>query len=225
MILYRVQTVPGREGPLARLSTSLPAAREAILDPDAGDPNPWRGYRRCLENLGDASHVVVLQDDTIVCRGFAETIEKVASARPSTLTSLFVGGLHNRNTRDFYRALAANRRWSRLISLNRAAVIHVVALMWPAQLAREFLAWADENQARLPGHRNVPKSDDAIVTYWTRKTKQEVWATVPCLVQHPDDVPSVAGHNRAANGRDKGRTAASWVGLDVDPSTLDWSLT
>lgn len=224
MILYRVQTVPGRERPLARLSASLPAAREAIVDQAAtDDPNPWRGYRRCLQNLGDATHVCVLQDDTVACRSFPETIEKVAAARPDTLTSLFVGGLPGRNTRDLYRALSRGRRWSQLVAVNRSTPIHVVALLWPASLAHDFLEWCET--ARIPGHRGVVRSDDQAVTSWARETRQTIWATVPSLVEHPDDQPSVAGHKRQANGADKGRVAAAWVGLEADPSTWNWSTT
>lgn len=221
-ILYRVQTVPGREGPLARISSSLPSAREAIIDHGAADPNPWRGYQLCLSDLGDATHVVVVQDDTIACRNFPQTVERVVEARPDTLTSLFIGGLPNWNTRQFMRALSTGKRWAPLRPINTGSVIHVVALIWPAPLAEHLLEWS--RTASLPGHRGVPRSDDAVVSYWARMTKQEVWATVPCLIEHPDDLVPAAGHRKNANGADRGRIAASWIGLDVDPSTLDWSV-
>jgi hypothetical protein len=186
------------------------------------EPNPWRGYRRCLENLGDASHVVVLQDDTLACRNFAQAVEQIVAARPSTLTSLFVGGLRNFNTRVFMRALTARRSWVQLYPMQTACVIHVCALVWPAPLAREFLDWTTTNAVRLPGHRGVPKSDDAVVSYWAKMTRQEVWATVPSLVEHPDDQPVVAGHRKRADGADKGRVAVRWIGSDADPLEIDW---
>lgn len=226
-ILYRVQTVPGREEPLARLSARLPAGREAILDSEHEDPNPWRGYRRCLTSLGDASHVVVLQDDTIACRNFPETIERLVEARPASLISLFVGGLPGRSSRNFMRALTNRRPW---VQIETRPALHVVGMIWPAALAVEFLEWSET--AVLPGHRGVPRSDDAVVGHWVRtrrvdgrRAPVEIWATVPSLIQHPDDVPSVAGHNKAAYGRDRGRIALAWIGAEADPLEIDWAAT
>lgn len=201
----------------------MPATTAVVEDPHADDPDPWRGYQRCLEELGDASHVVVIQDDTIPCLNFAQTVEQIAAARPGTLTSLFVAGLPNWNTRQFLRALSARRTWSPLMAMQTGCVIHVCALLWPADLARACLAWTAENAKRLPGHRGRPRSDDGVVSYWAKMTRQEVWATVPSLVEHPDDVPSTC-HRRQANGADRGRVAISWIGHDVDPACLDWTV-
>lgn len=164
----------------------------------------------------------MLQDDTLACRNFAEAVEQIVAARQSTLTSLFVGGLRNWNTREFQRALTARRAWARLMAMQTACVIHACALIWPADLAGEFLGWAAENAARLPGHRGVPRSDDAVISYWARMTRQEVWATVPSLVEHPDDQPVVAGHRKRADGADRGRVAIRWIGQDADPLAIDW---
>jgi hypothetical protein len=217
-ILYRVQSVAGRETPLARLLLSLPAAREVILDPDAAtDPNPWRGYRRCLQNLGDASHVLVVQDDAIGCRNLEAAVERIARKRPDTLTSLCVCGLSGRSSREFRRAQKEGRAW---VAIDTRPALHVIALLWPAPLAREFLAWAVENEARLPGYRGVPRSDDAVVGAFVRLTRKQVWATVPSLFQHPDDQVAVAGHRKHAWGKDPGRVAISWIGPDADPLEL-----
>jgi len=50
-----------------------------------------------------------------------------------------------------------------------------------------------------------------VVGYWARITKRQVWATVPCLVEHPDDVPSIAQTDRKADGSDRGRRAIHFV--------------
>jgi hypothetical protein len=217
VILTRVQHLYGRPS-LGRTVASLPIGAEVIVDGPAENPNPWRGYRKCLENLGDASHVLVVQDDTVACRNLDLVLPMLAEARPDTLTSLFVGGLPGRNLRVFWHTLASGKRWMRLDNLR---VVHVVALLWPTPLAREFLEWTET--ARLPGHKGLPRSDDEIVGSFVRLTKRSVFATVPCLVEHPDDVDSTC-HRRRADGADKGRCAIQWVGSEDDPATFDWSV-
>ena len=216
MILYRVQTVAGREAPLARLLLSLPAGREVVLDPEAtDDPNPWRGYKRCLQNLGDASHVLVVQDDAVGCRNLEAAVERIVEARPDTLTSLCVCGLSGRTKRMFLQA-----RWGEFVKLDTRPALHCIALLWPVALACEFLAWAEENEARLPGHRGVPRADDAVIGAFIRLTRRQAWATVPSLFNHPDDQVAVAGHKKHAWGKDPGRVAISWIGPDADPLEL-----
>lgn len=223
MILYRVQTVAGREAPLARLLLSLPAGREVVLDPDAAaDPNPWRGYKKCLQipATGNATHILVVQDDAVGCRNLEPAVERIAAVRPDTLTSLCVCGLSGRTKRVFLQAQKNRQAW---ISIDTRPALHCIALLWPVPLAREFLAWADENEARLPGHRGVPRADDAVIGAFIRLTRKRVWATVPSLFNHPDDQVAVAGHKKHAWGKDPGRIAISWIGPDADP--LDLALT
>lgn len=218
-IVYRVQHAEGRDEPLHRLLAQMPAETTIINDHEIDDPNPWRNYKRCLSDLpSDATHVLVIQDDAVVCRNFREAVARVVAARPDTVISLFVGGLRNRTQREFLRALKADYRW---VPIHFRDIHHVVALVWPISLAVEFLAWAET--ARLPGHRITPRSDDAIIGTWARLTHHQVWACVPSLVEHPDDVPSTVGL-RAAAGQDRGRVALAWIG-EGDPLSLDWAVT
>jgi hypothetical protein len=67
--------------------------------------------------------------------------------------------------------------------------VPVVAILWPVEKIAEFMDWAPT--ATLPGEPN-PRSDDAVLGYWMRKTKQQFLATVPSLVEHLN-VPSTKG--------------------------------
>jgi hypothetical protein len=199
----------------------MPAGTEIVTDWEAThDPNPWRCYRRCLSDPPEAvTHVVIVQDDAIVCRNFGEAVELVTAARPDDILSLFVGGVSRKTAQDMRAAAARGRHWSPLFFRD---VSHVVALVWPVKLAAEFLEWAKE--ARLPGYRGVCRSDDAVVGEWLRRTRRVAWATVPCLVEHPDDVPTlIRQRERARDGLDRGRCAVTWIG-DGDPSELDWTV-
>lgn len=205
-IAYRVQHAVGRDSALARLLEHLPPAVEVLADYDAIRlPNPWRGYSRCLRNPpAEATHLCILQDDALPCKNFDALLREAISERPHDVVSLFVGGLPGRTRRDFYEAMKRGDRWSPIYFRE---IHHVVGLVWPVQQAAEFLKWVDTN--KIPGP-DPPKSDDAVVGYWARKNRNtaQVWATVPCLVEHPDDFPStVQGPNRFG---DRGRRAIAF---------------
>lgn len=206
MIVYRVQHAAGRAGALDRLLPLLPPAVEVIRDEEAeSDPNPLRNFMRCLsEPPEQATHLCVIQDDALPCTDFSTRVEEAVRGRPADVLSLFVGGLHGRTQREFLLALKNREPWSQVYFRE---IHHVVATVWPVDLAAHFLDFVAT--ARVPGPR-VPRSDDAVVGYWARKNHIRFWATVPCLVEHPDDFPStIRQHSRFG---DKGRRAISFLG-------------
>jgi len=202
-IHYRVQHAAGRDAALSRLLERLPPAVEVITDHEIADPNPLRNYLCCLENPpAKATHLAVLQDDALPCKRFDALLREAVSERPDDVISLFVGGLTSRTRKDFYLAMKRGERWTPVYFRE---IHHVVGLVWPVALAAHFLEWYP--QTRVPGP-NPPRSDDAVVGFWARKTKHQVWATVPCLVEHDDLFPSmVQGHSRFG---DRGRRAIHW---------------
>jgi len=214
-VLIRVQHRAGRTDALERLLENLPPAVEVITD--TGEPlNPWRGFRACLSDLPESGHVAVLQDDTIACRNLAPALALIAEANPDCVVALFMSK-HPKRTHN-----RASLRYgkSRYVDVHLQDLVHVVALLWPVAKARAFLAWVDENPARLRGKEY--QSDDATVTRWMQLTKQRIRATVPSIVQHPDDVPSIVNNHRVRHGADSGRVAGYWIG-DDDPLALDWT--
>ncbi len=213
-LVVRVQSHPSRREIRERLLEGLGDMSVQIVEDQSYPPNPWHGYQKCLEDLHDFSHVLVVQDDAIVCKNFPETVSRIMAARPDRVVSLFVGGLRNRTTRNFTAALGKNKRYEEVYFRD---IHHVVAVLWPISAAKTFLDWTKTHA--VPGMPN-PRSDDAVFGAWSRLTKNRVLCTVPNLVQHPDDVKSTVGL-RAKAGADRGRTAIHFI--DGDPLELDWS--
>lgn len=76
--------------------------------------------------------------------------------------------------------------------------VPTVAILWPVEKARELYEWTTENPT-LPGNPN-PRSDDAVIGHWMRKTKQRVVATVPSIVEHTD-APTTKGTSNCTGVR------------------------
>lgn len=212
-----MQSVPARREIRKRLLASLP---QAIVVEDDGPPppNPWRGYQRCLRSIPEqATHAVVIQDDAIVCRNFVAAVERIADAVPEHPVCLFIPAKIMRSERVALRALKAGQRFVQLLPHD---FLPVVATLWPRAKAEHLLAWAQT--AKLPGMPN-PRSDDAVAGHWMRTQKQAVYATLPSLVEHPDDVePVKGGHHRARAGADRSRSALSFC--TGDPLLIEWKL-
>jgi hypothetical protein len=178
-------------------------------------PNPWAGYKlalqRGVELPTEATHLLVLQDDVIVCADFPLAVTAAIEERPEQVLSLWVGALPGRTRKDFWIAQGKRERWSRVYFRD---ICHVVGLVWPRPLAEDFLEWTSDH--RLPGDCRQVQSDDAIVGAWMRRTHQTVWACVPSLVEHNDDVESTIGRPRG----DKGRRAIAFIDSPAPESQL-----
>lgn len=157
---------------------------------------------------------MIVQDDAVVCRNFAQAVEQVALAKPDDPVCLYLTGKGMKTLRQ------AARERGRYVLLHSQDFLPVVCVLWPRAKAEHFLHWSEK--IKLPGHPN-PRSDDAVAGYWMSKTRQQVYATLPSLVDHPDDVPSVKGlryQPRAQRARP--RPPFRWIG-GADPLELDWS--
>lgn len=171
-------------------------------------PSPWEGYRQCLSNLPNCSHVLIVQDDAQPVPNFGAAVEKIAERHPTTPVCLFMGAAPASTAAQVKRALKRGECYAPLLASN---FVPAVAILWPAQKAQEFLDWAKSNR--------VTRADDGNAARWMRRTKQQFLVTVPSLVEHNDGVPSVKG------GRAHRPWAEGWrraLFLAEDASTYDW---
>ncbi len=206
-----VQHHPARAEILTRLLERL-AAPTVVEDPGGPGISAWRCYRLCLRAAPDATHVLVLQDDTIPCQHFEEAAVKAIAARPEAAVCFYLGG-HPATTA--HHATVAMRKGQRWVQISRRDYVPTVATCYPQAMATELAAWVDE---RYPHSRG----DDAPVGNFFRAAygRLEAWATVPSLVQHPDDTPSMVGR-RALAGKNPGRVAKWFIG-DADAREIAW---
>lgn len=221
-IVYRVQSSPGREEARERLIAGISSPEtEVIIDDGSPSPGswivppagPWRGYTKCLDNLSQTGHVVVIQDDAIVCRNFTQAVEKIVETKPTNVICLFVPGA------AMLTARAMRSEPGPFCQLAfRDSFMPVVAVLWPVDSARLFIEWTRDQ--KLPGMPRPPQSDDAVAGLWRRSMREQILVTNPSLVQHPDDVESTIGRP-TKYGKDKGRVAAIYIG-DGNPLDIDW---
>ena len=215
MILARIQAHPSRLHLHDDLASDLGFYTE-IVEHSSDPPNPWLGYKNVLEtHTKPYDHLLVVQDDAVVCPGFKGAVEKVAARNPDKLVVLFLARLPGRVARQ--ATMAAKKKECYLTAeLRINEFLPAVAVLWPATKVREFLNWAQHNPRKL-GHTS-PRSDDGVLGRWASLTKQQVRFTVPSLVQHPDMEPSLIGR-QPAWGKDTGRIA-QWFAEDAE--AFDW---
>lgn len=199
MIHARIQAHPARRHLHQALVSALaPLPTEVVLH-ESQPPNPWQGYVRCLSDLPSyADHLLVLQDDSHVCHNFATALRKIAASNPDVPVVLYLASMPRAVST---RALRAMKKGGvRYITMSRVPFIPVVGILWPRAKAQEFLTWATGG-VRLPGHPN-PRSDDAVLAEWMKRTGQEIRVAVPSLVEHANGNPSVKG-SPAVAGTDR----------------------
>jgi hypothetical protein len=174
-------------------------------------PDPWAGYKQCLTDIPDCTHLLVVQDDVIPCRNFVPALEQIAEARPDMPVCLFMGDIPASTAHHARIAMIRGVRYTRLHVTN---FMPLVAVLWPRAKAEHFLAWGQ--------NAKTTRADDGNAAKWMRQTRQSVLVSVPSLVEHNDFVPSVKG------GRDHKYGAESWRRAQLladDGLDYDWSVT
>jgi hypothetical protein len=215
LIVARIQSHPARDHLLPRLLEDLAPLETEVVVHSSDPPSPWAGYQCCLSHLPSyADHLLVVQDDVELCHNFAPALLRIAESNPDVPVCLFLARLPKEASVRATRALQKNLRY---VTLATRSFVPVVAILWPVAKAEEFMLWVEQNphvRGRFP-----QRSDDAMVGIWTILTKQEIRATVPSLVEHPDMEPSLIGRHPAW-GKDKGRVALHLV--QGDALDYDW---
>lgn len=219
-IAYIVQSVPQRRELRGRLLDQLPLA-VVVEDDGPRPPSPWRGYKDCLDAIPpDVTHALIVQDDAVVCANFTKAVERIAR-HVDVPVCLFVSGARTKTLIHYRQAVRSGLRYSKVWFQDYCPV---VAMLWPRTKVNEFLQWYADDP-KLPGMVKPYRSDDAVVGSWMKFTRQTVLATVPSLVEHPDDTLSVKwNESRVPSGTgNKRRRAFQYIG-DANPLELDWDL-
>lgn len=183
MIAARVQHHPSRAHLLPRLLHHLTSFSPEVVEHTSQPPNPWAGYLRCLENVPDCSHLLIVQDDAIPVPGFAEALPQIAARHPERPVCLWMSAI------PASAAGRARRTKARYVPLGPAPFVPLVAVLWPALVAQTFAGWARAASG-------ITRADDGNAARFMRQTGQEFMVCVPSIVEHDDFTPTVKGGTR-----------------------------
>lgn len=153
--------------------------------------------------------MLIIQDDAVPCPGLADALPLLVAARPERVLCLWHG---SRPRRSVIRMMQAAERCESWSVVQDEDWLPLVATVWPAPLARAFYA-----DSLLPGFR-ARIADDEVAGLWLSHHGQYALASVPSLVQHPDDVPGLISRRRNPSPR----TAACFIG-SYDALSIDWT--
>jgi len=217
VIVARVQAHPSRREVRQRLLDGLEGILTEVIETDFDPPSPWGGYKACLESLVDenCTHALIVQDDAICCHNLPLAVAEIAK-HVDVPVCLFMP-MVSASKKD---AIQAGARGERYVEILARGFLPVVAVLWPKDKAMHFLEWSRNapQLQRRNGMRIEHRSDDAMGFLWMRSQRQRAMATIPSLVQHPDDVPSTIARKPG------GRTALFWHEPPWDPMSVDWQL-
>lgn len=210
-------THPSRARAAAIRLGNLGVRFQYVLDPDPdGPPSAIRTYRRALEaaaaNTGRPT--LILQDDAIPHPQIARFAAVIADRHAGKLAALYVGSIHACRR----EMLLAHKRGRRFVNMPLRHFIPTVALVWPAGVAEQLLAWLDENPRRPDRYQ-----DDEVVKEWrvaNGRSPVPAIGVIPSLVRHDNAMPSLLNHGHHG-ARDAMIPWDMWDRADVD-WTVGW---
>lgn len=208
-ILIRIQHTSTRPRFFNQLLESfyIPSDRDYQVVWD--DTSCWSGCQKCLTNIGDSfTHVLVLQDDVIVCADFLKTVEKIAELLPDKPISFF--------SKDnvIERARMENKNWA-----TTRCWFMAQGYMFPVPLATKMVKWI-KKYADLE-HCNI---DDELMSMYLFAHDIPVYLTAPSLVEHLGFSVTSLNRKLGAHYFEPNRRVAKWfIGLEKSGLDVDWS--
>ncbi len=190
-----IMTVPGRVEALARLLTAIEPLEATLVIDEARSRNTWNQYRTCLTAGELGTHRLILQDDALPVPDFAALATAAITKRPTRLVCLSTPALPAYFGRAMLVARSSGVPWCELAV--RGMFTPLVATVWPAAMAKACAGWQGHSRG------NPMRADDARVQDWLKASKKYATATVPCLADHDETLPS-----SLANGGRYSRRAA-----------------
>lgn len=154
----------------------------------------------------DSTHHLVIQDDVLPCRGFLEHAGRALAAKPDRITAFYLGTNAIISYRQMLVAAGQGYSW---VEGHPASWVPALALAIPARFVPSLVEFDDGTH---------PVADDEVYGRWCRHHGLPWWATIPSLVDHDDNAPSLM---RTPHTRGR-RVAACWIG-DCDPGLIDWT--
>lgn len=172
---------------------------------DDGTLGAWGNHRAALRygiDLG-ASHVLTLEDDALPITTFPKASIEAIEQRPSQVLGLYVGRQRpyaTQVTAAVEQAEGTNASW-----LTSRHLMWGVATIWPADIARDFLAW-----------KHTSRMWDSQASRWLRQHGHDVAYCWPSLVDHADTGSVIDRRAKRQPGRVAHRVGhPTWTGGEV----------
>lgn len=189
MTAHQLSTVimahPSRLALAEALADQLPELKpDIVVDPDPhGPPSSLRTAAVAWSFVPEhATHHLVLQDDAVPCRGFADAVHAAIAQHPDTALALFT---------EWTSVTAHHLRLAALTGATWAEVVDEyvpsVALVLPAAIARAFGEAATANL-----HTWTP-TDDVELMNFLRERQVSAICRIPNLIDH-DSPDSLTGN-------------------------------
>jgi hypothetical protein len=198
---------------LPQLLHHLKTLPSEVVEHQSSPPDPWAGYVKCITDIPDCTHLLIVQDDAQPVPGFADAVVRIAEAQPDRPVCLWASAV------PASAAGRARRAYGKqvYIPLGPASFVPLVAVLWPVYPVLAFAEWAQTASG-------LTRADDGNVAKWVRQMpreqKPEFLVTVPSIVEHNDFTPTVKGGDRKeSHGRASDRVAQF---LAEDASAIRW---
>lgn len=167
----------------------------------------WHGHKGAwLACHADSDFHLSLEDDVKVCKNFIPALEKVLTAVPDQVISLYA-------TRTNYKKSewAMKRNYSWYCDAYGASG---QAVVMPTRLIIEFLKWELKCPPAMP-------YEDSRLWGWMYETGRYTWNTVPQFIEHLAPTDSSLGGFFNNEAKVAGCFADN---IGIDPLTVDWNL-
>ena len=149
----------------------------------------WReGHLEAIRKYPDATHLLWLPDDAIVCKDFGKIIRACIKARPEDIFDCYVN-------KDIDDEIGTHLWWTCVDGYTGMAGVI------PVNMFKNHIRWRDEH----PELGNYP--NDAGVNLWAQTRRLPIYKTAWSLVTHNHELKSLDGHG------DQGKQGIERVGL------------
>ena len=200
----RIMAVKSRQKYVERLLDQMGVSENCVMyddrGPDGGGGCWYNAKRIWMLPMGDATHRMIVTDDTIVCNDFLSICNKLIETMPGAVFAFACGAWLKPDMRK------GNSPYIRL----KGCAISGQAIILPKPYIHNMLSWSDEMFGEDYKH------DDGRVGWYCAYHDIPVYSVIPSLVDHdmePDTV--IPHHNR------KDRYCRPWIGRDIGEQ--DWS--
>jgi hypothetical protein len=179
-----------------------------VYDPEPDEErNPWRCARQAWKVASSkqgATHAMVIQEDVICRDDLLKHVRRALRAKPDRAVSFFLGWLPSQTAQ---LALSHASRCAAWVPGAHAGWCPTIALAMPRWMGEQLAAFDDGTR---------PVADDDVAGRYLRELGTGWYATIPSLVDHDDDAPSLMSMGT------RNRGAMCYLGHG-DPTRINWN--